>query len=176
MRKPFVLEAIMLAIYGECLVPNHPVEYIIPASTIYELEEFYHSEEPIMLSREDDQHVRQVIANMIQYFNDPFTRKKMEKSLIAPWSTVTFPYREEVHFTIIKAEDTAYWGELFDPIETELMLTSMRLKAPLLTDQYDWQERMITHRVAVQFYDIEDLQFAIEEGIMLDLAELKGEQ
>ena len=39
MRKRFVLEAIMLAIYGELMAPAKPVEYIIPLSTIYELEE-----------------------------------------------------------------------------------------------------------------------------------------
>lgn len=168
MRRPFVIEAVMLAIYGELMSPPSPVEYIIPALTIYELEEFFYSQEPIMLTAEDDQHVRNIIAGMIQYFNDPFIRKKMEKTLLVPWSIVTFPYDELVHLTVIKAEDTAYWGELFDPVETEVMLTSMRCKAPLLTDQADWQERMIEHRVQVQFYGVDDFQFAIEEGITLE--------
>lgn len=155
----------MLAIYGELMVPAQPVEYLIPSSTIYELDEILHNPEPIMPDPEDDKHVREMIADMIQYFRDPFKRKKMEKSLVAPWSTVTFPFRDEVHLTIVKAEDTAFWGEAFDPIETELLLAAMRFHAPLLTDQIEWQDRIIEHRVPVQFYDIDDFEFAVEEGI-----------
>lgn len=168
MRKKFVLEAVMLAIYGELLSPAKPTEYVIPASTIYELEEIEQTTEPIMPDQEDDRHVRGIIRDMIQFFDDPFKRKKMEKSLIAPWSTVTFPFSEEVQLTIIKSTDSASWGELFDPIETQLILTAMRLHSPILTDQVDWQERLLEHEISVQFYDIEDFEFAVEAGLSLD--------
>ncbi|MFM1654001.1 ADP-heptose synthase [Brevibacillus sp. B_LB10_24] len=172
MRKQFVLEAVMLAIYGELMSPDHPVEYIIPSSTIYELEEIRHSPEPIMLNPEDDRHVREVMDTMIKYFDEPFTRKQMEKALVAPWSTITIPFQEMVHLTVIKAEDNEMWGEAFDPIETQLMLSAIRLQVPLLTDQIEWQDRMIEHNVALQFYDVEDFQFAVEQGINLE--DLRG--
>lgn len=154
----------MLAIYGELLSPSVPVEYVIPSSTIYELEEIYQTTEPIMPDPADDQHVRDVIKDMIHYFSEPFKRKQMEKSLVAPWSTITFPFQDDIHITIIKASDTATWGELFDPIETELIVTAMRTQTPILTDQVDWQERMLEHEIPVQFYDIEDYEFALEVG------------
>ncbi|MBO8164954.1 MAG: ADP-heptose synthase [Brevibacillus sp.] len=172
MKKTFVLEAVMLAVYGELLVPPEPVEYIIPLSTIYELEEILHSPDPIMLDDEEDAHVRTVISHMIRYFDDPFTRKKLQKGLVAPWSTVSFPYQDDVTLTVLRAEDTAYWGELFDPIETELLLAAMRCEVPLLTDQLDLQKRIIEHQAPVQFYDIEDFTFAVEEGISLE--DLRG--
>ncbi len=168
MSKQFVLEAVMLAIYGELMNPSQPVEYLIPASTIRELDEFLHSPEPFMLDPDEEKHVRSMISEMIQFFRDPFTSKKMEKSLIAPWSTVTFPTQENVSLTVVKAEDNELWGELFDPIETELLLASMRYKAPLLTDQEEWQDRILEYLLPVQFYDIDDFEFAVEQGISLE--------
>lgn len=162
----------MLAVYGELLAPPAPVEYKIPLSTIYELDEILKRPEPIMQDKEEDEHVRNIIAQMIQYFDDPFIRKKLQKGLVAPWSTVSLPYHEDVTLTVVKAEDTAYWGETFDPIETELLLSAMRWEVPLLTDQLDLQQRMIEHQVPVQFYDIDDFTFAVEEGIPLE--DLRG--
>jgi hypothetical protein len=172
MPKQFVLEAVMLAIYGELMTPVEPVEYLIPASTIYELEEFVHSPEPIMPQPDDDRHVRRMMEQMSQFFRDPFNRKRMEKGLVAPWSKITFPFQHGVEISIVKAEDTAFWGELFDPIETELMLTAMHFEAPLITDQIEWQERMLEYVIPVQFYDIEDFEFALEQGISIE--ELRG--
>lgn len=168
MTKRFVIEAVMLAIYGELLNPLEPVEYLIPTSTIHELDEFLHSQEPIMYDNEEEKHVRAMITEMLQFFRDPFSSKKMEKTLVAPWSTVTFPIRPNVSLTVVKAEDNEMWGELFDPIETELLLTSMRFEAPLITDQDDWQDRILEYLLPVQFYDIEDFNFAVEDGISRD--------
>ena len=158
----------MLAIYGELLSPSEPVEYVLPLSTIYELDEILQTTEPIMPEPSDDQHVRQIMKDMIHYFSEPFKRKQMEKALVAPWSTITFPFQDDVQFTLIKANDPASWGELFDPIETEMMVTAMKLHASILTDQVDWQERMLQHEIPVQFYDIEDFEFALEVDNLLD--------
>jgi hypothetical protein len=168
MPKQFVIEAIMLAIYGELMAPAEPVEYLIPLSTIYELDEFYHSPEPIMPDPADDKHVRQIMWQMIQFFSDPFNRKRLEKSLIAPWSSVTFPFQNGVTLRVVKVDDNAMWGELFDPVETQLLLTAMRFEKPLLTDQTDWQDRILEYVVPVQFYDIDDFEFALEQGIALE--------
>jgi hypothetical protein len=168
MPKQFVIEAIMLAIYGELMAPSQPVEYLIPASTIYELDEFYHSPEPIMPDPADDRHVRKIMLEMSQFFSDPFNRKRMEKGLIAPWSTVPFSFPNGVTLKVVKVEDNAMWGEIFDPIETQLLLTAMRFEAPLITDQTDWQDRILEYVVPVQFYDIDDFEFALEQGIPLD--------
>jgi len=168
MPKQFVIEAIMLAIYGELMAPAEPVEYLVPLSTIYELDEFYHSPQPIMPDPDDDKHVRKIMWDMIQFFSDPFHRKRIEKKLIAPWSTVTFPFPNGVTLRVVKVEDNAMWGELFDPVETQLLLTAMRFEKPLLTDQTDWQDRILEYVVPVQFYDIDDFEFALEQGIALE--------
>jgi len=172
MPKQFVIEAVMLAIYGELLVPAKPVDYLIPISTIYELEELIHTPEPIMFNPDDDRHVRKIMAEMVEFFRDPFKRKKLEKHLIAPWSKVTFPLPNDVTLTVVKAEDNAMWGELFDPIETEQMLTALHFEVPLLTDQTDWQDRLLEFVIPIQFYDIEDFEYAVEQGISLD--DLRG--
>lgn len=72
---------------------------------------------------------------------------------------------EMIQFTVIHAVDNAQYGEIFDPIETELLLTALRLNTPLLSDQYEFQEILIEAEVPVQVYDIEDFEFAVEEGI-----------
>ncbi|WP_255298433.1 ADP-heptose synthase [Brevibacillus dissolubilis] len=158
----------MLAIYGELLMPARPVEYIIPLTTIYELEEFLHSPQEIMRDPDEEKQVREVVGYMIKYFQDPFKRKKMEKSLVAPWSTITFPYSERVSLTVMRTDDNAMWGEIFDPVETELLLAAMKAEAPLLTDQVELEDRMLEFMVPVQFYDIDDFEFAVEQGISPD--------
>lgn len=168
MSKQFVIEAIMLAIYGELMAPSQPVEYLIPASTIYELDEFIQSPEPIMPYSGDDQYVRRIMQEMSQFFSDPFNRKRLEKGLIAPWSKVPFTFPNGVTLTIIKVEDNAMWGEIFDPIETQLLLTSIRFEVPLITDQPDYQDRILEYIVPVQFYDVDDFDFALEQGISLN--------
>ena len=39
--------------------------------------------------------------------------------------------------------DNAQYGEQFDPIETELILSGLTEKVPLLTDQIDFIDRVI---------------------------------
>jgi hypothetical protein len=167
MSKQFVIEAIMLAIYGELMAPSQPVEYLIPATTIYELDEFLLSPEPIMPLAGDDKYVRQVMQEMSQFFSDPFNRKRMEKGLIAPWSKVPFTFPNGVTLTIVNGEDNAMWGEIFDPVETQLLLVAIRFEVPLITDQPDYQDRILEYVVPVQFYDVEDYEFALEQGISL---------
>lgn len=59
--------------------------------------------------------------------------------------------------------DTAVYGETFDPIETELLLSSQREKVPILTDQFELIQRIIEGGVPVQVYDIDDFDFAMDE-------------
>ncbi|WP_400164824.1 ADP-heptose synthase [Brevibacillus sp. TJ4] len=167
MPKQFVIEAIMLAIYGELMAPSQPVEYLIPVTTIYELDEFLASPEPIMPLSSDEKHVRQIMREMSDFFSDPFNRKRMEKGLIAPWAKVPFAFPNGVTLTIVNSEDNAMWGELFDPVETQLLLAAMRFEVPLLTDQPDFQDRILEYVVPIQFYDVEDFEFAMEEGISI---------
>ena len=37
MRRRFVVEAVMIATYGQLLVPSRPVDFVLPYSTILEL-------------------------------------------------------------------------------------------------------------------------------------------
>ena len=76
MTRIFVTEAVMLAIYGQLLVPPKPVEYIIPYTTILELYELHTTEEHLMNSSADDQHVKIKIGELISYFEEPLNKRK----------------------------------------------------------------------------------------------------
>ena len=77
MTRIFVTEAVMLAIYGQLLVPPKPVEYIIPYTTILELYELQTTEEHLMNSSADDQHVKIKIGELISYFEEPLNKRKL---------------------------------------------------------------------------------------------------
>ncbi|MBD2847758.1 ADP-heptose synthase [Paenibacillus sp. IB182496] len=166
MRRRFVIEAVMVATYGHLLVPSRPVEYVIPYSSIMELYDMREGEEAIMEDPGDEAHVRSKIGELIAFFEDPFNRKKIERALQAPWrESPPLLLNESISFVVVQAVDNAHYGEYFDPIETELLLTAMKLEIPLLSDQVELQDRIIEGEVPVQVYDIEDFEFAVEEGV-----------
>lgn len=153
----------MLAIYGQLLVPPKPVEYIIPYTTILELYELQTTEEHLMNSSADDQHVKIKIGELISYFEEPLNKKKIERALQVPWSkSPTIPVSETTRVSVMNTMDTAPYGESFDPVETELLLASQRAEAPILTDQYELIQRIVESALPVQVYDIDDFDFALE--------------
>ncbi|MBT2759647.1 ADP-heptose synthase [Paenibacillus sp. ISL-20] len=163
MTRIFVTEAVMLAIYGQLLVPTKPVEYIIPYTTILELYELHTTEEHLMNSSADDQHVKIKIGELISYFEEPLNKKKIERALQVPWSkSPTIPVSETTRVSVMNTMDTAPYGESFDPVETELLLASQRAAAPILTDQYELIQRIVESALPVQVYDIDDFDFALE--------------
>ncbi|WP_127592439.1 ADP-heptose synthase [Paenibacillus lautus] len=163
MTRIFVTEAVMLAIYGQLLVPLKPVEYIIPYTTILELYELHTTEEHLMNSSADDQHVKIKIGELISYFEEPLNKKKIERALQVPWSkSPTIPVSETTRVSVMNTMDTAPYGESFDPVETELLLASQRAEAPILTDQYELIQRIVESALPVQVYDIDDFDFALE--------------
>ncbi|WP_194543507.1 ADP-heptose synthase [Paenibacillus sp. FSL W7-1279] len=163
MTRIFVTEAVMLAIYGQLLVPPKPVEYIIPYTTILELYELHTTEEHLMNSSADDQHVKIKIGELISYFEEPLNKKKIERALQVPWSkSPTIPVSETTRVSVMNTMDTAPYGESFDPVETELLLASQRTEAPILTDQYELIQRIVESALPVQVYDIDDFDFALE--------------
>ncbi|MCM3128818.1 MULTISPECIES: ADP-heptose synthase [unclassified Paenibacillus] len=165
MPRQLVTEAVMVAIYGQLLEPSAPVEYLIPYTTVLELYELQSSTEPLMGSPQEDQHVKQKIGELISYFEEPFNRKKISRALQVPWAkSASIPLDDHVSIIIVGAMDTAQYGEFFDPIETELLLTAQRYQQPLLTDQVEWIGRIIEAGVPVQVYDIEDFDFALENN------------
>lgn len=165
MRRRFVIEAVMVATYGQLLVPAQPVDYIIPYSTIMELYDMKDGPEPVMDDPDDDRHVKQKIGELIDYFAEPLNRKKIERALQVPWrESSPLLLKDDVSFIVVYALDNAQYGELFDPIETEQILTAMKYQVPLLTDQLELQDRIIEAEVPVQVYDIEDFEFAVEQG------------
>ncbi|MEI7026288.1 ADP-heptose synthase [Paenibacillus sp. y28] len=167
MSRRFVIEAVMLAIYGQLLAPNRPVEYVIPYSTILELYEMLEGGEPVMPDSHEDVHVKQKIGELIQYFTDPFNKKKLERALVGPWQkSAPFPINNDVSLLIVNVVENAQYGEQFDPIETEQLLLALHQKTPLLTDQTELMEKIIQAEVPVQVFDIEDYEFALEEGSM----------
>lgn len=169
MRRRFVIEAVMAAIYGELAVPNRPVEYILPYSTVMELYEMRDNGEPVMPDARDDAHVKQKINEMIAFFEEPLNRKKIERAFGAPWRTSPpLLVNDKVSFVIINSVENAQYGETFDPIETELILSSLREQVPILTDQVDFLERVIDVEVPVQVFDIEDFEFALEADAPLE--------
>ncbi|MGG1879223.1 ADP-heptose synthase [Paenibacillus cisolokensis] len=163
MTRVFVTEAVMLAIYGQLVVPTKPVEFIIPYTTIMELYELQPSPEPLMTNTADDQHVRDKIGELIQYFEEPLNKKKIDRALQVPWAkSPSIPIGDRTIVTVINAMDTATYGDIFDPVETELLLTAGRTEAPIITDQYELIERIIENALPVQVYDIDDFDFALE--------------
>lgn len=164
MSTVFVTEAVMLAIYGQLLVPPRPVEYIIPYTTVLELYELISSDEPLMHNTPDEQHVRTKISELIDYFEEPLNKKKIDRALQVPWAkSPSIPVGEMTLVTIVNAMDTAPYGELFDPVETEMLATAQRIGAPVLTDQYELIQRIIDASIPVQVFDIDDFDFALEE-------------
>jgi hypothetical protein len=168
MSRNFIIEAVMLAVHGQLLTPESPVEYIIPYTTIMELYEMREGSESIMPTPEDDAHVKRKIGELIGYFEDPFNKKKIEKALQMAWrKSPPLPVNEYVSFTIIYAVENEEYGEGFDPIETELILTAIKEKAPLLTDQLDFIDKLIDAQVPIEAYDVEDFEFAVEGDFLL---------
>ncbi|MFC4101146.1 ADP-heptose synthase [Paenibacillus xanthanilyticus] len=166
MRRRFVIEAVMVATYGQLLVPSRPVDFVLPYSTVLELYDMKESAEPVMDDPEEDKHVKLKIAELISFFEDPLNRKKIERALQMPWrESSPLLLNDMIQFTIVHGIDNAQYGEYFDPIETELLLTAMKLDIPLLSDQFEFQDRLIEAEVPVQVYDIEDYEFAVEEGL-----------
>ncbi|MFF2089676.1 ADP-heptose synthase [Paenibacillus sp. NPDC058174] len=166
MRRRFVIEAVMVATYGHLLVPSRPIDYVVPYSSVLELYDMRDGSDPVMEDPEDDSHVRSKIAELIAFFEDPLNRKKIEKAMQLPWrESSPLILNDRIQFTVVHAVDNAHYGEYFDPIETELLLTSSKLSVPLLSDQFEFQDKLIEAEVPVQIYDIEDFEFAVEEGI-----------
>ena len=163
MRRRFVIEAVMVASYGHLLVPSRPVDYVVPYSSIAELYDMRDSTDPVMDDPEDDGHVKQKINELILFFEDSLNRKKIEKALQMPWRESSPLLLDEIiQFTVVHAIDNAEYGERFDPIETELLLTAMKLDIPLLSDQFEFMDKLIEAEVPVQVFDIEDFEFALE--------------
>jgi len=163
MHKRFAMEAVMIAIYGQLLVPNRTVEYYIPYSTIMELYEFQSDTQPLMPDSHEEGIVRAKIDEMIRYFEEPLNRKKLERALTVPWRKASLIVNDRVTFQVVHALDNAQYGELFDPIETELILTGLQEQIPLITDQQDFIEHIIEAEIPVQVFDIEDFEYALED-------------
>jgi hypothetical protein len=165
MRRRFVIEAVMVATYGQLLVPSRPVDFVLPYSTILELYDMKDGTDPVMDDPDDDAHVKQKIDELIKFFEDPFNRKKIERALQMPWrESSPLLLSDMIQFTVVHAVDNAHYGDYFDPIETELLLTSLKLNVPLLSDQFEFQDRLLEAEVPVHVYDIEDYDYAVEEG------------
>lgn len=165
MSRRFVIEAVMIAIYGQLLQPKRAVEYRIPYSTIMELYDLRESEEPIMQIPEDERYVKEKISDMIAFFESPLNKKKLERALTTPWKeSPPMPVNEHVTFIVVNAIENMQYGEIFDPIETEIILTSLRLQTPVLTDHVEFQEKVVQNEVPIQLYDIDDFEFALEES------------
>ncbi len=156
----------MIAIYGQLLLPKRPVEYRIPYSTIMELYDMKDSPEPVMPDPDDDRHVKSKIGEMIAYFEDPFNKKKLERALMAPWKeSPPLPINENVTMIVVNAVENMQYGEMLDPIETELVLASLRLQCPVLTDHIEFQDKVVQNSIPVQVFDIDDYEYAVEEDI-----------
>jgi hypothetical protein len=167
MSRRFVIEAVMIAIYGQLLLPKRPVEYRIPYTSVMELYDMKDSPEPVMPELDDDAHVKVKIGEMISYFEDPFNKKKLERALMAPWrESPPLPINENVTFVIVNAAENMQYGELFDPIETEIILMAQKWESPILTDQIEFQDKVVQNSIPVQLFDIDDFEFAVEEGLV----------
>lgn len=161
----FVVEPILFAIFGELLFPQEPVEYIMPYSTINELYELRESEQ-IVTDPAQNEVVKQNLEKVIAFFEQPFVSKKINRSLRVPWQKSSpILYAEGVTFTVVYALDNAEYGEAFDPIETELLLLAKREGAPIISDQLEFQMRVVEAKLPVTVLDVEDFGFIVEEMV-----------
>ncbi|WNR46738.1 ADP-heptose synthase [Paenibacillus roseipurpureus] len=164
MNKTFIIEAVMLAVHGQLMLPVKPVTYLIPYTTIQELYELQTSDEPIMVHTEDDGFVKGMIGELIHFFEESFNKKKVEKALTMPWGkSPPLPINEHVILQIVNAIDNEAYGDHLDPIETELILTAMKEKAVILTDQMEFIDRIIEMAIPVETCDVEDFEFVVED-------------
>ena len=109
---------------------------------------------------------------MIEFFADPFNRKKLERALAVPWkNSPPIPVNEHVTLTVVNAMENLQYGEWFDPVETELLLLAQREEAPILTDQVDFMDKVIEAEIEVQVFDIDDFEHAVEGGISFEDAD-----
>lgn len=169
MARRFVTEAVMIAIYGQLMVPNRPVEYVMPYSSLMELYDLMESKEPIMNHSEEDPYIRRNIEGLVRFFEDALNKKKIERALVSPWKkSPSLLVNDMVSITVVYSLENAEYGEKFDPIETDLILLSIREKAPILTDQYEFVDKVIEGAVPVQVFDIEDFEYAVEEDVPLE--------
>jgi hypothetical protein len=159
----FVVEPILFAMFGELLFPAEPVEYIIPYSTVMELYDLRDSEE-IVGDPKENERVKANLEKVIAFFEQPFVSKKLDKSLRVPWQkSLPILYNENVKITVVNALDNAEFGEGFDPVETELLLLARRENIPLITDQIQFQQRILEARLPVQVIDVADFGFLVED-------------
>lgn len=169
MARRFVTEAVMMAIYGQLMVPGRPVEYVMPYSSLMELYDLMEGKEPIMNQEEEDPYIRKNIEGLVRFFEDALNKKKIERALVSPWKkSPSLLVNDMVSITVVYALENAEYGEKFDPIETDLILLSIREKIPILTDQYEFVDRVIEGGVPVQVFDIEDFEYAVEEDVPLE--------
>ncbi|WP_028589302.1 hypothetical protein [Paenibacillus massiliensis] len=167
MSRQFVTEAVMLAIYGQLLSAAESVEYIVPYTSFLELYELQETSDPLMDNTADDEYVKKKIRELVGYLEEPLNQKKIRRALQMPWgASAPILVGDTTAVTIVNAVDAAQFGDDFDPIETELVLTAQRRQLPLLTDQIEWIQRLLEHTIPVQVYDIEDFEFALEDPML----------
>jgi hypothetical protein len=165
----FVVEPVLFSIFGELLHPQESVEYVIPHSTIMELYELRDSEQ-IVTDPSHNQRVKEHLGDIIAFFEQPFVRKKIEKSLRVPWQKSSpILFSEHVSFTVVYALDNAEFGESFDPIETEMILTARNEKLPMITDQLEFQKRIVQHRLPITVIDVADFGFLSDEPLVEEM-------
>jgi hypothetical protein len=165
----FVLEPVLFAIFGELLFPNEPVEYLMPYSTVMELYELLESEQ-IVTDPGQNVLVKQNLEQLIEFFERPFVRKKIEKTLRMPWTKSTpILFSENVQFTVVFAIDNAEFGERFDPIETELLLLARREKLPIISDQLPFQQRITEANLPIPIIDVAEFGFFVDDVGPLDV-------
>ncbi|KEO82051.1 ADP-heptose synthase [Tumebacillus flagellatus] len=164
----YVLEPVLFAIFVELLYPSEPVEYLIPYSTVMELYELLESDQ-IVTDPLQNELVKQNVRGLIEFFEQPLVKKKMEKILRVPW-TKSSPilFSEHVTFTVVFSIDNAEYGETFDPVETELLLLARREGVPIISDQLEFEQRVVSSKAPVTVVDVADFGFLIEDAPELD--------
>ncbi|GIM47130.1 hypothetical protein DNHGIG_26790 [Collibacillus ludicampi] len=165
MRR-FVVEPVVLAMFPELLRPPAPVEYVIPYSTIEEL--YLFRREKFLVNDTDHDQISQGIERLISFFESPFMAKKIKRITHTPWRTSSpMIWNESVTFTVVYAIEQEDYGEVFDPIETELILLAEWQNIPLLIEDVSLQNRIIEFEIPIQVFDVSDFDFAVEEAFSL---------
>jgi hypothetical protein len=166
MRR-FVVEPVVLAMFPELLHPLAPVEFVIPYSTIEEL--YLFRREKFLTSEADYERITEGIERLIAFFESPLVAKKINRIAQIPWRfSSPIIWDESVTFSVVNVIEQEEYGEVFDPIETELILLAEWQKIPLLIEDVSLQDRIIEFEIPIQVFDVSDFDYAVEEGGTLE--------
>lgn len=173
----YVIEAVMLACYESVLTAAEgEITFYIPVRSIQSLVDLQHSTKRIMQDADVDDQTKRKISNLLHYFDTPSIRHSIQQAMQLPWGESTpIPYFDNVNLVVVHAVQLRKKDKVFSPYETELIRTSLKLGAPLICDQFNFQRRMTKDKLEVEWYDISDFSKLLQSNRAIESEQITNE-